>query len=379
MAKSDFQKCEHICFVNPDVGKLIEKDRGVPGGAETQILLFSKSISRLGRKVSIVTSFKNYGKTFKNEGIYWYGTTFRYLGGSNIYLFQDWLRLARLILGLHPDVVILKHPRHLVGFLGFLCAVFGMKLFFHAAIDKDVNPDKIKNEPYMAVWLYRLGLRFVTGILAQTQTQKRLMSKLTHRPVHHLPSIFREIPMGIALPRSNDPIILWVGSNSARKRPQIFIEAAEKLPTLKFVMIISPGDGTGALGNISFPENLTIIESCPRQEMGMHYRRSVFVVSTSFLEGFPNIFLESWGFGKPVVSLEVDPDSVIRRYRLGLVADTKETLFDCIQQMSTEKRLRDRLGKNGRRYIEKWHRPETVLPTLLNIVDNAGSARTKWL
>ena len=379
MSKSDFRKCEHICFVNPDVGKLIERDRGVPGGAETQILLFSKSISASGRKVSIVTSFKNRGKMFKDEGIHWYGTTFRYLGGSNIYIFQDWLRLARLILRLRPNVVILKHPRHLVGFLGFLCTVFGMNFFFHAAIHKDVDPDKIRDEPYMAVWLYRLGLRFVTGILGQTQTQKRLMSKLTHRPVHYLPNIFKEMATGTGSVRPGDPKILWVGSNSARKRPQIFVEAAEKLPNLKFAMIISPGDGTGAIGNISIPENLTMIESCPRHEIGMHYRRSLFVVSTSFLEGFPNIFLESWEFGKPVVSLEVDPDRVIRRHRLGLVADTKETLFDCIQKMSKEKRLRDHLGENGIRYIKKRHHPETVVPALLNIVDNAVSVRNKWL
>ena len=39
------------------------------------------------------------------------------------------------------------------------------------------------------------------------------------------------------------------------------------------------------------------------------------------MEGFPNIFIEAWACGVPVLSLHVDPGGVIKKEGLGEIAD----------------------------------------------------------
>ena len=47
--------------------------------------------------------------------------------------------------------------------------------------------------------------------------------------------------------------------------------------------------------------------------------KSDALISTSEAEGFPNVFIESWYLGKPVISLHVDPSDIIKSNNLGIL------------------------------------------------------------
>jgi glycosyltransferase involved in cell wall biosynthesis len=87
--------------------------------------------------------------------------------------------------------------------------------------------------------------------------------------------------------------------------------------------------------------------------MGKYYVESTLLVNTSPSEGFPNTFLEAWGNGKPIVSLNFDPDELICKNKLGFHSQTFEQLMKDIKTLVTNSQLRAEIGMNARRYIEE--------------------------
>ena len=125
------RKKTHICFVNPNVGQILDSSKGVSGGAETQILLFARELVKKNIKVSVLTKLQSKTSFILSQGIHWYATPLRYLGGSNRYIIADWIHLVWLLHRLKPDVVSLKYPRHLLFLLSYLGTIIGFKTIFH--------------------------------------------------------------------------------------------------------------------------------------------------------------------------------------------------------------------------------------------------------
>ncbi len=106
-------------------------------------------------------------------------------------------------------------------------------------------------------------------------------------------------------------------------------------------------------------KNVTVHGKLLRREMTERYTAATLLCSTSAFEGFPNVFLEAWSVGLPVVAT-IDPDNLIVSKGLGRVGDTVGELVEEIQDLIKSKNWRV-ASKNALQYFHSTHRPEVVM------------------
>jgi glycosyltransferase involved in cell wall biosynthesis len=92
------------------------------------------------------------------------------------------------------------------------------------------------------------------------------------------------------------------------------------------------------------------------------------LINTSNFEGFPNIFLEAWATGIPVISLNVNPGNVLNKYNLGICCDGDlNKMKECIESGVTDNIDKKRLVD----YVTEFHDFSTAGDRFLNGLNNA--------
>jgi glycosyltransferase involved in cell wall biosynthesis len=104
-----------------------------------------------------------------------------------------------------------------------------------------------------------------------------------------------------------DRYVLWIGrAEDLHKRPQLCLDIATLAPEVPFLMVLNRRDpAVEHRIRRDAPPNVHIIERIPFPHMPALFARASAFLSTSRLEGFPNVFLQAAISGVPIVSLGV--------------------------------------------------------------------------
>jgi glycosyltransferase involved in cell wall biosynthesis len=356
-----------ICIISEYANSLFDKDKVEAGGAEIQMTFLAKELRKRSYDVSLI-AFGSTDKSFKiTDKIKLYnpfdikGYGYIYLHPYNIY------KLFKTLNIIDADVYIQRAATPLTGFISFFSKLKNKKFIYSVSSEADVSETlEINSFNDFKKLFFKFGVKYCDCVVCQTNHQIKLLNQKYNKKTKLIKNFYYLSNNEKRINPDSKLIVIWVGRIVKEKRPELFLKLAKYFPMITFTMIGGcSGDKKEYFDQIkqsaSKIKNLEFLGYIQYDKMDTYYKQAILLVSTSQIEGFPNTFIEAWGNGIPVVSLGFDPDEIICNNQLGLHSETFEQLKHDIKTLLENKKLRNKMGSNSRKYIEKEHNINKIL------------------
>ena len=347
-----------LVIINDVVYGYASGDPSANGGAERYQWLLARALAAAGWTVVVgVRRALKAGKRRTLAGVEFVGmgreplplAWFRFLSSER----PDWWHWQCAYYWWGPAVEIAKLAR--------------VQTIFGAMHDRDV---RLRHALYLRpqLWpLYAWGLMRTDRILVQHGEQLSQLPRQWQSKALILPGIVG--CRAVTKPHcERAKYVAWVGMLGKFKRPDLLIEIARRLPSVRFVVcggplrfMSPPGYSEQILSELTTIPNIDYLGQVPPETALQVIAEASIFLSTSDEEGFPSVFLEALSAGTPVVTLKIDPDRMIERFGLGSVSHDIEGAMDDITSLLEFPRNRDRIAESAREYIATTHSEAAVV------------------
>jgi len=204
----------------------------------------------------------------------------------------------------------------------------------------------------------RVELKKATVVVAQTERQRELLAKRGVKSIMIRNGFVIKPPFNFKNEKMHPPTVLWVGALSYIKQPQLFLKLAKLLPEAQFEMIGPKVEEELQLFKFVEQEskklpNFKYRGFAPPSEVDIFYKRASILVNTSIYEGFPMSFIQAWLNYTPIVSLNVDPDGILEREKIGFHSKTFDRLVHDVHLLIRDEELREEMGWRARKFAER--------------------------
>jgi glycosyltransferase involved in cell wall biosynthesis len=369
-----------ICFWGKIANALLGKTYG---GGELQISLLAKALTSIGHEVVVIDLDIEEGFV-TDDGIKVYPVK-DYNGGMKMFrtLTHRLPALYSTFVEIKADVYYcrIREYRHIIVYM----AARRVKAKFILSLASDLDILSIRKRwkhfyssnvkdlwgifnGIVGEFVYPFLLRKADLVMVQHEGQKEILSRkgITTRVFYNLIDA-----NGLKWIKQSDssPDFIYVGSLDKRKGFEDFVEIVKRTPMYRYKVIGRVRDETGnklyrQLGDF---DNVQLMGKLSHSDTMNEISRSKALISTSPMEGFPNIFIEAWGCGVPVLSLYVDPGEVIKNEGLGFVAGG--SIERMIEKMTTLSRSEE-FSRKARSYVKARHAlTEVRMAEIKSIVD----------
>ena len=149
------------------------------------------------------------------------------------------------------------------------------------------------------------------------------------------------------------PRVLFVGSLRPFKGPQFVLEAAKRFPNADFTLA---GNGMMEAELKSFAtreklQNVEFLGLLNAESLREQYCNSEIFLFPSRWEGSPKVIMEAAACGLPVIARkDYEPETVIDG-KTGYLATTDEEIFQRLEQLLNDHKLRQAMGAAGREHV----------------------------
>ncbi|MGA9755490.1 MAG: glycosyltransferase family 4 protein [Desulfobaccales bacterium] len=337
------------------------------GGAEVQQVLIAWYLARRGYQVAFVTLDFGQPETTKVDGITCYKAYRTEAGIPYLrFFYPRWTSIWGALRRADADIYYQRCAGMETGLLAAFCRRHHRKFVFAAGSDTDFDLKRAMIPTWRDRLLYMYGLHGADAIVTQTERQRALLRQNFGLEAQLIPNCWAE---ELTAPKTLDEqdCVLWVSTVRIWKRPGLFLDLAECLPKVRFVMVGGPAFGEAVLyehieQRARRIPNLSFVGFVPFYEVSRYFDRAALVVNTSEpKEGFPNTFLQAWCRGLPVVSF-FDPDGIIQRQQLGFAVNSLDTMRHGVLKLLNDTDLYGQIQRNVLKYFQANHRIERLGP-----------------
>ncbi len=159
--------------------------------------------------------------------------------------------------------------------------------------------------------------------------------------------------------------VIWVANLKTRKRPELFVKLADQLKNnnYKFIMI-------GYIQNNS-AEYKKLVQQAEKNNLNFKYlgglatdqvdkimAKAKIFVNTCLPEGFGNNFIQAWFNECPTITLDFDPDDIIKNNKIGFHSQSFEQIVQDVEFLTKNEVERLKMGKKAREYALAYHLPQ---------------------
>lgn len=368
-----------ICVVSHQAYGALTGSGGHIGGVERQTALLARWLAARGHRVSMITWDEGRADGIASGGVAtirmcredagWPGARF---------VHPRWTSLVAALRAADAALYYHNCAEYVTGQIALWCRARGRKFVYSAASNADCDA----RLPFLAKRreriLYRIGLRRADRIVVQTETQRRLL-----KAGFGLDAV--TIPMPCAAPgplpaelpgRTGRHRVVWIGRLCKVKRPDLFLDLADRCRDLIFDLV-GPDDGSsyarGVLARATAMANVRVLGSLTHAAVLGLLDETLCLCCTSEIEGFPNTFVEGWSRAVPTLST-FDPDGVIERHGLGAIAvgaDDLPVRLRCLLGPGEW----NRASTNAYRYYRDAHTIDATLPRLETVFQDVLAAQ----
>lgn len=351
------------------------------GGGELQIALLAKSLALKGHDVVIIDPYAKESFT-TNEGIKLINIPGWNKGIRGIRLFYKKIpSLYKLLKAQNADYyyVRLRSYLHLLSYFAckkvkgkFIVATashFDLASFrerFNRYSSSKFNLFKYLSSDLPKDWAFNFLLKRADFLLVQHAGQKSNVKK-----AKGCVAVFYNIFDASNLPEKynrEENYYIHVGTLNVLKGSLNLFRLIKRLDkNVKIVVVGSPNDATSkkVFEHLLRFKNIDIKGRLPHKDTIQLIAGAKALINLSNFEGFPNIFLEAWGAGVPVISLIVNPGNVFEKYPLGVCCNGDlEQMKKYLEEGSLDNIQREPL----KAYISEFHLLDTAADRFLKLL-----------
>lgn len=341
------------------------------GGAEVQLYLLAQALAESKRcQVRFITATAAPISTQVIDGITverrWFFAT-----QPTIRNIWHWLRtLWSSLRSSHGDIFVQRALGSETAIVALYSWLHRKKFVYMVAHEWDTS-GQFEREHGVMGKIIVYAMRRAHPIIVQTEQQQTDLKTVYRRTAELFPTVY---PMTTTpLTRTQRTAILWVGRAEPWKQPHLVLELAGLLPHKQFTLIMPPGNDPQYYETLvktaSKLSNVTFIPQVAFNDIDHYFHTAILFVNTSQQEGFPNTFIQAAKNGTPVISLVVNPNSILTTHQFGFVANgSVEQLNQYVQQLLSDPVLYERYSAQAYRYALTYHNIATRGQDFLQLI-----------